>query len=228
MTFTEIVNDVMNRLNLTSQDARTRIGIRVNDRYRRVCSSIGLLSSRQVARTVTLIPASIPSLPDYTVVDMQKVNRIIIVDPNGTKVRTLEQVTYDDVTKYTSSQRLPQYWAVKRMGATSTIITFDATPATDPFTIRIDGYDISETLEDDAEPAFPQDFHDILIEGAMADEHRKMEKPELAQIDEANYQTRLGDLRMFIAKAAYLDIYQSKNKPESWYRQGFIRWNIWG
>lgn len=226
MTFDQIVADVMSRLNLSSKDAENRIGVRVNDRYRRIVSSIGLSTSKILIKGITVDPIVNTSLPDLTIEDMEKVIRIILVNSSNTQ-RVLEQLTYDDATKFHLVSRLPNAWAVKRMGASSCTITFDAFPATSTFDISVEGLEITDILADDAVPVFPVDFHDILIEGAMSDELRKMEKPDLASIAESNYERRLSDLRMFIAKSAYMDIYQGRNKPSYWYKNGFNRtfWN---
>jgi hypothetical protein len=49
----------------------------------------------------------------------------------------------------------------------------------------------------------------------MAGEYRKMEKLSLMQDAEANYEKRLSDLRMWIAKSAYLDVVQGKYTTRS-------------
>lgn len=208
MTFDELVQEAMDRLNLTSEDARTRVSGRINDRYRRVTSSIGIITSRRVTRDITINPAVSTSLPDYTVVDMGKVLKVSRQVP-GERLRLLDNCTYDDVSNLSNVRDgLPNKWAVKRMGSTSTTITLDAYDHTNPFTLKFEGYELTDVLADDAEPAFPADFHDILVEGAMSDELRKMEKSDLAQIAENKYEQRLSDLRMFIAKSAYLDMIQ--------------------
>jgi len=214
VTFDEMVNDVMDRLNLTSTDARDRIRIRVNDRYRRVTSAIGLNTSRRFTKDVT-IPAGNTALPDVLIEGMEKVVRITRTPDGQSGITVLPQVTYDEIDNVATVDGNPQRWAIKRMGAGQVIISLDSYPTTTDLTLHVEGYDIADTLADDMEPFFPSDFHDILIEGAMSDELRKMEKPQLAQIAEQNYERRLSDLRMFIAKSSYLDIFQGKNRPRS-------------
>jgi hypothetical protein len=43
------------------------------------------------------------------------------------------------------------------------------------FTLQADGYERADTLTGSQEPAFRESFHDILIEGVLADEYRKLE-----------------------------------------------------
>lgn len=226
MTFDDLVSEVMDRLNLTSEDARTRVGKRVNDRYKRTTSSIGLITSRRVTIDVTIDPTAIDStLPDYTVVGIEKIIRITSNFPTE-GIRTLKELTYDELTGVLTLAQTSRAWAVKLMGSGQVTFTIDSF-TNDVFTLSVEGYVISDTLSDDAEPFMPGDFHDILVAGAMADELDKMEKPQLAQIQEQKYEARLSDLRMFIAKSEWLDIVQGKDKPDCfWYRNWFSRSGI--
>jgi hypothetical protein len=210
MTFDELVADVMSRLNLTSEDARQRIGRRVNERHRKVTSSVGLITSRRLEIDLAIDPDDVDSiLPDFEVTTMEKVLRISR-EGDGGGVTPLVQRTYDDLANMEVRSGTPQQWAVKSMESGLVIIRLDGFPD-EEFTLTIEGYAISSSLSDDNEPVFPADFHDILIEGAMSDELRKMEKPQLAMMAEQKYMERLSDLRMFIAKSGYLDIVQGKS-----------------
>lgn len=216
MTFDEIVEEVMDRLNLTSEDARTRIERRVNDRYRRVTSAIGLQTSRRLVQDIEYDPTDVDSeLPLITVAGIQKVHNIKIEDDDG-GVTLLKEITFDDMTSKPTNSAQPRAWAYKLIGNDEVVLQLDAYPTT-AFTLKIEGHENAIDLVGDLEPYFPEDFHDILVEGAMSDELRKMEKMQLAQIAESNYERRLSDLRMFIAKSAYLDIYQGKNKPNRYW-----------
>jgi len=222
LTFDELVSDVMERLNLTSLDARERVGRRVNTRYRRLVSSIGLQTSQRVMGTLTINPALYPDLPDLTLTDMEKVWRIRLNPATG-GIRVLTEVSFDEIDNVPTVRAIPRSWAVKTMGPAEVTITFDAYP-TDPFTITVEGYDRVFDLEGSQEPFFPEDFHDALIEGVMSDELRKMEKAGLAKIAEDNYAQRVSDLRFFITKSGYRDLFQGKTKPtQLWYRPWYSR-----
>ncbi len=206
MTFDQIVSDVMDRLNLTSQDARDRVGKRLNDRYKQVTSAINLITSRRIDSTITVDPTDPDSiLPDLVVEGMEKIVRIKYL------TRTLECKSYDDVTRRDSSTGQTRAYAIKRMGAGEVTITLDRWPDAS-FFLKIEGYELADELADDAEPAFPSDFHNVLIEGVMADELRKMEKPQLAQIADNKFTERLSALRMFIAVEGYNDLIPGKNQ----------------
>lgn len=220
MTFSDIVSEICQRLNLTSSDAITRVGLRVNDRHRRVSSTTGLITSRLVVKDYTVNTTTFPTLPDLRL-DMEKVLKVRVL-PTPTTVRVLRAVSYDEISALPTFSRLPELWAVKTVGSNWTIITLDSYTTTD-FTLSIDGYKNSANLADNDEPLFPEDYHDILVEGAMSDELRKMEKPALAQIAEAKYEARLSDLRMFLATNAYTDIFQGKTRRSRWFQPWFTR-----
>lgn len=226
MTFNEIVQDTMNNLNLTSTEARDRIGVYVNARYKKTTSSIGLITSRRISSTIVVDPTdtiTYPNLPQLTINTMEKVLKVaLIVETSIPKI--LPQVTYDQISALPTLDTLPRAWCVVTMGAGHVTIQLDSVTATDTFTLNVEGYDITDTLSGTNVPFLPTDFHDILIEGAMADQLNKMEKPALAAIHDAKYEARLSDLRMFIAKAAWMDLYQGKTKPRSsWYWPWYSR-----
>lgn len=228
MDFDTIVSRVMNRLNLTSPDARNRVGDAVNDRYKQVTSSVGVNTSRTTVVPLTVDPqdtVNFPDLPEVTITTLEKISKIVLLALTGSIL--LKEVTYDELSNIPTAAATPEMWGVKRMGAHEVTFVFNAVPAMEEFTINITGYEIADELVSTMEPFFPEDFHDILVHGAMSDELRKMEKAALAAIAEKKFEDRLGDLRMFIAKSAYLDIAQGKNKPTSlWYRPWYSRVTI--
>lgn len=227
-TFDDMVEDVASRLNLTSIEAKQRIGIRINDRYKRVTSSIGMITSRRQESPITVDASILTTLPDLLIDGMEKVLRITYTAEDG-RTRVMKQLTYDEMKNVGPfPNRLPRAFAIKRMGAHEVTITLDSWLVSVPFDLQVEGYDVADVLADDAEPFLPEDFHDILVEGAMSDELRKMEKPDLAAIAEGKYEQRLSDLRMFIAKNAYMDVAQGRDKPaQLWYRPWFSRISMW-
>lgn len=221
MTFDQIVDRVLDRLNLTSVEATTRVGENLNDRYRQVTSSIGLEPVRIGTSDITVNLTNYPDLPELEITTFDKLTKIMLVD--GTALRTLKELTYDELTNTPTVTQTPNNWAVKEMGAHSVTIVVDGY-TTDDATFRLQGYTRLTDISGTTEPVFPEDFHDILVDGAMADELRKMEKPQLAMEREAKYEQRLSDLRMYIAKSAYMDIVQGKNKPSlTWYWPWYSR-----
>lgn len=209
MTFDEIVAQAMDRLNLTSEDALLRVERFVNKRYRAVTTSIGLVTSRRVVREFTYDGATDIELPEVVVSGMEKIFTIkLVIDADSWK--RLDEVTFSDLTYRPARDANPTAFAVKLVGPQEVRIQLDGFPSTDEFTLNVEGLDIAIDLEGSLEPWFPESFHDLLIEGAMSDELRKMEKPQLASIAETNYAQRLSDLRYFLVKSEWVDIIQGK------------------
>ena len=205
MTFSEIVSAVQDRLNLTSSTSTTRIGIAVNDRFRRASSSIGL----NLTRRGTATAASVVGINTMTF-NLEKIENVV---NRGTSPYTVldeeppEELRNDEPF----SRATPKRYAIISVGASTTTILMDAIPtAAAKFTLTADGYINSSTLSGSMVPIFPADFHDILLHGALADEYLKLEKFNFAQDSEARYERRLSDLRMFLAKSAYVDLHQGK------------------
>jgi hypothetical protein len=198
MTFVEIVGRVASRLNLSSPEALTRIGDEVNDRYRRVCAAIGM-------ETTTRATATANTAVGYRTLTFTSVVKLFTVLDADDK--QIDEESYTQLVKQTPHGDPPTAYAVKTMGATSVTILLDCTPVT-IYTMSADALVVSTLLSGSAEPAFAENFHDILVFGAMADELEKMEKARAADKREVQYDLRLSDLRYFIAKSAYRDIVQ--------------------
>ena len=232
MTFDEIVRDVADRTNLTSPEAFRRIGQRVNERYKKVTSSIGMEVTRRQTKDFTIDP-SLPQysqLPKITIHNFEKILRISTTSNGpGTGVIVLKHLTFDEIENTTPfDDRVPRAYADVRMGTDLCEIQFDSFLGDTPFDLHVEGYDVADTLADDATPFLPMSYHDILIEGALADEYAKMQMMDISAFREQKYEDRLGQLRLFIAKNAYQDSAQGRDKPSLlWYRPWFSRVSMW-
>jgi len=204
MTFDEIVDDILDRLNLTSDSARTRIEREVNRYYRRVRTSIGLPElSREKGVSATTVVGS----ANVTFSAVQKV--LHVYDDSSGRVRSLTEKTFAEMREVTPAEGTPTEWSHESSDdSTVTILLNTLIPATGPTELKADVISTRVDLASGDTPAFPEDFHDILIEGVLADEYRKREKTELANISKNEFETRLSDLRMWVAKSQYLDIRQ--------------------
>lgn len=298
MIFEELVQEICERLNLTSDEAKSRVGREINSRYRRVTSSIGLQTSRylQTSKVSTIGNRTV------TFTGIEKV--MAVIDKNSGKDIPLTEITFDEMHITPVKSEPPRKFAVINMHPTSVDIYLDCIPSnygsqlatvasggtgyavndiltlvggtfTEAGTFKVttidasgvitgvtfvgagtytvaasspvsttggtgtgatltvtfgghilyaDGHTTLTTLSGNQAPDFPESFHDILIFGVMADEYRKMEKFQFYQASEADFERRLSDLRMWIAKSAYKDIYQGK------YTGRNLRWNQigWG
>jgi hypothetical protein len=216
MTFDQIVQKVMDKLNLSSVDARDRIGERVNEIYRDVTSGIGLETSRDVEDTVILDSDVDTDLPYVTVDNVEKILTVRL-HITGNKPKVLTELTHEDIKSSQNSDGIPsqdpQSWAPFRLGADSVTFILDAYPSDgNPFTLEYKGIQTVTDLSGSDVPAFPESFHDLLVEGAKVEELLKMEKAGLAQQAQQRYEKRVSDLRFFLAKSQWLDIVQGQLK----------------
>jgi hypothetical protein len=195
----------MDRLALTSTEASTRVGRAINKIYREVGTSIGMSFARQVATSATVTIGN----PNVTFTATEKVLQVWRLNGTGTPIMLSEVLLAELRDAVTPSSDAPTEWAVYSTTSNTTIIRLNANPAT-AYTLYADVISEVSDLSGSSEPAFPESFHDILIEGVLKDEYRKLEKLTLAKDSEQTFQRRLSDLRMFIAKSNYLDIQQGK------------------
>lgn len=201
MTKLEIVQEVADRLNYTSTTALARLDRAVDRLYRAVTSTIGLNVTRQVDVVVSTVQGS----RDLIVPTVEKVTAIRF--DNGFQLKELD---YEELrSRHAGGSGRPTAYAVRRMNATTVVVTFDLVP-NDAYALNVSGYTTLATLADGDEPAFPESYHDILIEGILKDEYRKLEKMNLAAASKALYDERLRELRLWIAKSAYQELYQGK------------------
>ena len=200
MTFTEIVNKVADRMNLTAATALTRIGDSVNERYRTIASSIGLDTiERQTITASTIIGNR------SLVFTCEKI--LSIYNTAFTPVLVLDEISMDLMRNQVLGTDPAQQYAIQLMGASTVTVYLGSTPAT-IYPLSADALVNLSTLSGSQVPAFAQDFHDALVLGAMATELYKMEKYALADKKEEQFMARLSDLRFFIAKSAYRQMYQ--------------------
>lgn len=211
MTADELVVHMMDALNLTSPEASTRINRSLNVRYKRVTSAIGLITSRRstVSKTATI------GSSQFTFSGVEHLD--VVYRKVGTRNIPLIEITDDEMLDRTTRSEPPRVYSVTTVNPQTITITVDCTPTTE-FTLYAHGLAILPVLSGSASPAFPESFHDVLIHGVLADEYRKMEKMQYSKDAEMDYERRLSDLKMFIAKSAYMDIYAGKHGPsDGWW-----------
>lgn len=199
MTFKNMQDRIMERLNLTSSESRSRIKNFLNERYRRLQTSINLGRVRRTEVSFNTIAGTF----EYVRTDIIK--PITVRYEAGNKVldeRTLDQIRMMDPDEGTTGA--PQIFAVVKYAAAG--CTLYIWPKPDAiYAISVDGLAAGTDMSLDADvAAFPEDFHDILVLEGAADELMKMEKPELSRELLAEAVTRKGELRYFLAKSSYL------------------------
>jgi len=198
MTFKQIQDRVLDRLNLTSTDARTRIKNFINERYRQAVTSCSLPRLRMGSAA----PVTVSGSAAITVSGVIKPLTFTLPALN----RVLYERSQDQLRTYDPSGQwlgAPQYYAVTNYGATTFALLLMPKPDA-AYTLNVDGYLAGTDLSADGDiPAFPEDFHDILENGALADEYDHKDKGDYAKKYEMRYQQRLSELRYFVAKSIY-------------------------
>lgn len=204
MTFNQIVQRVLDRMNLTSDKAYNRVLDTVNEVYKEVVSGVGL-------ETSVLIPAvTANTVVSSRYVTFTGVTKILAVfDPSVTPARVLFEKSFDELRNEPDGGSPPVEYAIQNMGANSVTIYLNGTPTTS-FPLQADCEGQVSLLTGNAQPNFNEDFHDILIKGAMAVEYHKMEKSDKGKVFDDKYEKRLSELRLYIASSAYNDIVQGK------------------
>ena len=190
----------MNRLNLTSTDARTRIKTELNLRYREVQSSVNMAPTR---RGLITFPVS-SGVPTTTQSGVAKV--LSVYDPiyllQPLVEISLNQLRMQDAPEIVVG--VPYEYVIDNFE--NNIVTLRLFP------VPSVTYDLSadallagiDMVSDSDEPAFPDDYHDVLVHGSLADELNKMEKYKAALVEDGAFQRRLSDLRYFIMKSAWM------------------------
>lgn len=211
MTFKNIQDDIMGRLGLTTPEARTRIKIMINERYRKLQTSIGM--SRVRFGTITF--PTVAGTSTYPTTGVIKPWTVQIPAQNW----TLDEKSFDTIRTMDpdlSQSGRPYAYAVQKFAATSATLYLYPKPDA-IYTIQVDGILTGSDLVADGDiPAFPEDFHDLLVFAASADELTKMEKPGLAQAQEIRADNRTRELRYFIEKSAYLGLMQREGADWWW------------
>lgn len=196
MTFTEIVAEVCENLNLTDPVAIARVGRRVNRRYRRVTTSIGMISTRRLAYSFSVTPLT----RDQTITG-EKVLSIKI----PTQTRPLDKITFAEMTEKMPGTDNPTCWATMNNFSGTEVVRFDST-MNDGLDLDVEVETTGTTLSGVMEPAFPESWHDILVFGAQADEYSKKTQALAAKKNEDDYERVLADLRLHLAVSGWQDI----------------------
>lgn len=223
MTLNELVEYAAEELSLPSPEAKSRLARELNARYKRVTSAIGMSPTR---RTDGFEPATVGDR-FVTFTDVEKLEAVYLL--NGNVKTTLMELTNDEMRDLTPRDEPPTQYSIYSMTPTTITIQLDCIPAT-AFNVYATALSDATTLSNNDQPNFPESFHDVLIHGVRADEYRRKEKLALVKEAEQMYEQRLSDLKMFLAKSAYLDVYRGKHTPvEGWWdvygvtRSGIIR-----
>ena len=201
MTFLELQNYVMDQLNYSSTEARTRVKSRLNLRYREVQSSVNLADTRRGLTTFPVVSGS----PTTT---QSGIAKVLSVFDSTYLMQPLAQMSLNQLRVIDAPEivvGVPYEYVVNNF--LNNVVTLRLFPVpTVTYDLQADVLLAGVNMVDDAdEPAFPTDYHDILVHGALADELNKMEKYKPAQVELGMFQARLAELRYFILKSAWIN-----------------------
>lgn len=206
MTFTDIQTEASNRLNITSAEGLSRIGSYINQRYRRLTSSLGLNTTRRATQSINTVAGT----ATITFTSLEKIE-LVYITTNG-RERIIREMPYEEFRRRNVEEErsgIPTEYAVTAVTSNSVTIGLYPTPNA-IISITADGLNNASTLSGSDVPAFPADFHDALVLGAMSDEFFKMEKYALAKDFELQFKSRESDLRMFLAKSAFISMAEAE------------------
>lgn len=212
MTFLNLQDRVMARVNRTSTEARTRIMSFLNERVRALQSSAGLARTR--GGTVTL--ATVSGNNTLTTTGLVKITTASIPAQNV----ILGEVSFDTIRAADPAFTLtgvPRQFAVKTHGATSLgLILYPKPDAI--YSVQLDGLLVGSDMSNDSDiPGLPDDFHDAIELGALSDEYAHDEKTDMALHFDARFKERTRELRYFMAKSAYLTRRQNDRSVMPWW-----------
>ena len=205
MDFTSIRTEIADRLGITSTASLTRLGRLINIVYREIGTSIGLQWSRHTAASVTTVVGT----AEQTFTGVEKIERVWYEDSNANP-HILKEVTLGELRNEASaSSNKPAFYAVIQVTSNTVKVRLDKKPSS-AYTLNADGTVEVADLSGTNEPAFSESFHDIIIEGVLKGEYRKIRDFQAARESERTFKERMSDLRYFYGKSNYLDIQQGK------------------
>ncbi len=201
MTFNEFKTEIKDRLGLRTTDADTRIGRAINRHYKRITTELGIAP---VTRRLSVSTTATISSQYVTVSGVEKVERVNLVS-GGTET-PLAEVIYDEIAKVAPTTSDPTKYAIYDVTDNDVVIVLDCT-AQSAHSLRVDAFAVVATLSGTDVPAFPESFHDILVEFVLDDELRKKGGSDnLAEADrhQADAQRLMSKLRLWNAQSVRL------------------------
>lgn len=205
MTFEQIVAEVATTANISSDEGLTRIGRNVNLKHRAITSSLGLETTRQGVITGSTVNGSPYLTFGNETIGVTLVNTVF----HPTTGKPLNLVNLAELRMQTPLTWPPTAFALFRTNSFSVEILFDAL-ATGVVTVTGDGLIRTTTLVADDEPAFSEDYHDILIAGVLAIEYKILKDKQAEKSEKDTYDIRLAELKHHYAVNSWQDIHQGR------------------
>lgn len=197
MTFLEIANDALERLNLpttASSDARTRVKRFINEGYRLLLADAGMSRARDNTTTITLVAGT----AEYTVT-ASKV-RFIRDVTNDLKLMEVSLSAIRSMDPGDDSSGNPSHYAIRQTAASTVKVRLYPIPSA-AGTLNVDVVSAVTDLSADADvPVFASEFHPILSIYARMCEYEKMDDTRRRDA-EREYATLVRQLRFYLRKS---------------------------
>jgi hypothetical protein len=213
----------MTSLNLTTTDARTRVKRHINRYLRKATSGTGLAKIRRTTTTVNTT-ANTATLTVPNTADV-----LSVYDAVNLK-RPLTELSLQDYRKLDADASTVGYatsYVIHKHLVDSVVLLLYPKPSS-VYALSFDVLALGTDLSADAdEPPIPEDFHDLLVDGARYEELLKMEKANaLAKAAINSYTERVSELRYYLAKRAYL----SQTQTDRYTQYGLLphSWSVMG
>jgi hypothetical protein len=217
MTFTEIVDMVALDLNIatTKTESITRIGTHVNRRYRVIMRRLGLNVFSRAEFDFDCTPAT--NIQTVLANNDPVITRIVSIwyqapttppEPEARAV-PLEQLSADEMRSTLVGDGIPTKWCRFKEGSETVTFKINST-IPDGLTLILEAELTKSTLAGTDVPDFSEEFHELLVIGAKADELRKMEKPSLAREFLKDFEDGVNELSLKAVIGAHQDIVQNK------------------
>lgn len=214
MTFDAIKTRIKNFCNLTSTDADTRIGIAINQHYKRVTASLGIDPVRFVTRSAN----TTNGVSTVAFSDIEDIDRVIDTT-DSTNIRKLDKVSLDELRTTQPGDGQASKWALNSTTSTTVTVRLDTVPQS-TYSLQADGMTKLGDLSGTDEPVFSESFHDILSYLVIAEELLKKEKIQLAREFSSGDEERPGkaetairDLRFKLAEMSTSELLRVASRP---------------
>lgn len=214
MTFLQIVNDALERLNLpsdASSTARTRIMRFVNEGYRILLADTGMTRARDTTTTITQVVGT----AEYTVT-ASKI-RFIRDTVNAYKLEEVSLSALRSLDPGDDSSGNPTHYAVRQTSATTVKVRFWPIPSSTD-TLDVDVVAAVTDLSADADvPVFASEFHPILSLYARMCEYEKTDDTRYT-LASREYSTLVRQLRFYLRKSDTRAVTQN-GRPRGYWSQ---------
>jgi hypothetical protein len=216
MTFLQIVDDALERLNLpttASSDARTRIKRFVNEGYKLLLADNGMSRARDTTATITQVAGT----AEYTVT-ASKIRSIRDVT-NNVRLTEVTLSALRSLDPGDTSEGNPTHYAVRQTSATTVKVRFWPIPtSTDNLSCDIVGA-VTDLSADADVPVFASEFHPILSVYARMAEYEKMDDTRYDRARQ-EYIALARQLRFYLRKSDTLSIAQGAMPRGYWSQLG--------